>query len=428
MKKLFLNAEEIRKEIIKKSWLKGFVTPDYDKYCITNIPATILRTFNITQKNGNPIINLELKNMLDGVNRVILLIVDSLGYNQMIQYLNANSSHLHHIIDKAVLLPLTSTFASTTPTALTSLSTGLTPQQHAITGYSMYLNQFGLVANMVNFSPSVDTRPNSLITAGLDPSNFLGTKTLHEIINNNDYKSHVVTRRIFRNSALTQMIHKGANIESYVDTSDLFIHLKRLIESKPLEESYIFAYWDTLDTTSHVYGPSSEEVDAAIRNLFYSMKIELLDRVDKVAAKKTVLLIASDHGHHTFMDSKTIKISNHPKLFGYLQIPPTGSSRAAYLYPKSGKLEDIKKYFQTHFKDNFLLLESEEALQQGLFGRGAIKDETKERIGKIIVLPKKGNSIYYSYKPQKNYHFLKGGHGGLMEDEMMTPLLAINFK
>lgn len=428
MKKLFLDADVIRKEIVKKSWLKGFVTPDYDKYCISNIPATILNTFNISQKNGNHIINLELKNILDGVNRVILLIIDSLGYNQLLQYLNVNGSHLHQFIDNAVLLPLTSTFASTTPTALTSLSTGLTPQQHGITGYSVYLKQLGLVANMVNFSPSVDTRPNSLIDVGLDPSDFLGKKTLHEILNKEGYKSHVVTRRIFRNSALTQMIHKGANIESYVDTSDLFIHLKRLIESKPLGESYIFAYWDTLDTTSHIYGPSSEEIDATIRNLFYSMKTELLDRVNKGAAKKTILLVASDHGHHAFMDNKTIKLSDHPKLFSDLQIPPTGSSRAAYLYPKPGKLEDIKKYFNTYFKDMFLLLESEEALKLGLFGRGVIRDETKERIGKIIVLPKKGSSLYYSYKPQKNYRFLKGGHGGLMEDEMMTPLLAIRFK
>ncbi|MFC1755319.1 alkaline phosphatase family protein, partial [Thermoproteota archaeon] len=405
-----------------------FVTPDYDKYCISNIPATILNTFNITQKNGNHIVDLELKSILDGVNRVILLIIDSLGYNQMVQYLNVNGSHLHHFIDKAVLLPLTSTFASTTPTALTSLSTGLTPQQHAITGYSMYLKQLGLVANMVNFSPSNKTQPNSLIDVGLDPSNFLEAKTLHEIFIKEGYKSHVVTRRIFRNSALTQMIHKGANIKTYVDTSDFFIHLKRLLESKPSEESYIFAYWDTLDTISHVYGPSSEEVDATIRNLFYSMKNELLDRVDKGATKKTILLIASDHGHHTFVNNKTIKISDHSKLIRDLQIPPTGSSRAAYLYPKSGKLEDIKKYFYTHFKDNFLLLESEDALKQGLFGRGTINEETKDRIGEIIVLPKKGSALYYSYKPENNHRFLKGGHGGLMEDEMMTPLLAIHLK
>ena len=47
MKHLFSNAEAIQKKILQKSWLEGFVTPDYDEYCITNIPATILEAFGI---------------------------------------------------------------------------------------------------------------------------------------------------------------------------------------------------------------------------------------------------------------------------------------------------------------------------------------------------------------------------------------------
>ena len=244
MKHLFSNAEKIHKKILRKSWLNDFVTPDYDEYCISNIPATILRTFGIDHKNGTPFVNSELKSILDGVNRVILLIVDSMGYQQMLNALTEHNSILHRSVDKAILFPLTSTFASTTPTALASLSTGLTPQQHAITGYSIYLKQLGIVANMVNFSPSTEQRRDSLMDSGVNPSQFLGAKTLHEIFNEEGYQSHVVTRWVFRNSALTRMLHKGANLELYVDTSDLFIKLKRLIESNPSEESYILAYWD----------------------------------------------------------------------------------------------------------------------------------------------------------------------------------------
>ena len=82
------------------------------------------------------------------------------------------------------------------------------------------------------------------------------------------------------------MLHKGANLELYVDTSDLFIKLKRLIESNPSEVSYILDYWDTLDATSHVYGPKSEEVEVVIRNFFYSFKTEFLNRVNKNYTKK----------------------------------------------------------------------------------------------------------------------------------------------
>jgi predicted AlkP superfamily pyrophosphatase or phosphodiesterase len=346
----------------------------------------------------------------------------------MLNALTEHNSILHHSVDKAILFPLTSTFASTTPTALASLSTGLTPQQHAITGYSIYLKQLGIVANMVNFSPSTEQKRDSLMDAGVDPSQFLGAKTLHEIFNEEGYRSHVVTRWTFRNSALTRMLHKGANLELYVDTSDLFIKLKRLIESNPSEESYILAYWDTLDTTSHVYGPKSEEVEAAIRNLFFSLKTEFLDRVNKDSTKKTILLVASDHGHHTFDKEKTVNILDHKQLFQDLQIQPTGSSRAPYLYPKLGRLESVKDYLSKHFGDCFHLLESKEALKQGLFGRGEISDQTLDRIGELLALPKEGTSLYYPYRPHKSDHVLKGGHGGLMEDEMMVPLLILKLK
>jgi len=428
MEHLFSNAEEIHKKILQKSWLNDFVTPDYDEYCISNIPATILETFGINHKNGNPFVNPELKSILDGVNRVILLIVDSMGYQQMLNALTKHNSILDRSVDKAILFPLTSTFASTTPTALASLSTGLTPQQHAITGYSIYLKQLGLVANMVNFSPSTEQRRDSLMDSGVNPSQFLGAKTLHEIFNEEGYQSHVVTRWVFRNSALTRMLHKGANLELYVDTSDLFIKLKRLIESNPSEESYILAYWDTLDATSHVYGPNSEEVEGTIRNLFFSLKTEFLDRVNKNSTKKTILLVTSDHGHHTFDKGKTVNILDHKQLFQDLQIPPTGSSRAAYLYPKLRRLESVKDYLSKHFGDCFHLLESKEALKQGLFGRGEISDQTLDRIGGLLALPKEGSSLYYPYRPHKSDQVLKGGHGGLMKDEMMVPLLILKLK
>lgn len=425
MKKVFSHAEEIRQRILKKSWLKGFVTPDYDEYCITNIPATIYKTFGIGHGSGSPLVDSELKSALEGARKIVLLLVDSLGYSQLLNVLSGSRSMLHRFTDRSVFLPLTSTFASTTPTAQTSLNTGLTPQQHAVTGYSIYLKQFGLVANMVNFTPSVEFRRDVLIEAGLDPSDFLGAKTVYEVLGEEGYPSHVVTRWFFRNSALTRMLHKGAKIEPYVDTPDLFITLRRLIESRSTEESYIFAYWDTLDTASHVYGPASEEAEAEIRSMIYSLKTELLDRVDKGAAKNTLLLVTSDHGHHTLVENKTVKVPDHPRLFGDLQIPPTGSSRAPYLYPKPGRLESVKEYFAKNFEDGFLLIESEEALKRGLFGRGEVAEATSDRIGDLIALPREGYSLFYPYKPHREEFVLKGGHGGLSENEMLVPLWAL---
>ncbi|MFQ6135315.1 MAG: alkaline phosphatase family protein [Nitrososphaerales archaeon] len=425
MKKRLSYAEEVRSRILGKSWLKDFVTPDYDEYCISNIPATLTKIFHIPHLSGNPLADPEVKPVLEDVSRVVLLLVDALSYTQLLKAFGGGDSILQRFFDRSVLLPLTSTFPSTTPPGLTSLNTGLTPQQHAVIGYSLYLKQFGLVANMVNFSPSVDFRRDTLREIGLDPNEFLNAKTLYEFLGEEGYPSYVVTRWFYRNSTLTNIIHKGAKIETYVDTPDLFITLRRLLESRPTEESYIFAYWDTLDTASHVYGPASEEAEAEIRSLAYSLKTEFLDRLDKSAVKNTLLLITSDHGGHTLVDGKTVIVPDHPELLRDLQIPPTGSSRSPYFYPKPGRFNSVRRYLTEKFGDGFLLLESEEALKKGLFGVGEVADETRDRIGDLLALPREGHSIFYPYKPHREELILKGGHGGLSEDEMLVPFLAL---
>ena len=139
-------------------------------------------------------------------------------------------------------------------------------------------------------------------------------------------------------------------------------------------------------------------------------------------------MVASDHGHHTFAKDKTVIISDHKKLFQDLQIPPTGSSRAPFLYPKPGKLESVKDYLSNHFGNCFQLLESKDALNRGLFGRGKISDQTRDRIGESLAIPREGSSLYYPYRPHTSDQVLKGGHGGLMKDEMMVPLLILKLK
>ena len=428
VKRLLSQADEVRRRILGKSWLDGFVTPDYEEYGISNIPATLSKIFNIAPEHGHPLSAETVKPLYEGGRRVILLLIDSLGYHVLLKMLGAKDSALRRLPSESLLLPLTSTFPSTTPTALTSLNTGLTPQQHAIAGYSLYLKQFGLVANMVNFSPAVENRRDMLLDLGLDPARFMSGRTIYEALTDAGYPSRVVTRWFFRNTAFTSIVHRGAKIEPYVDTPDMFITLRRFLEAKPGEEQYIFAYWDTLDVASHVYGPFSEEAEAEMRSLLYSMKTELLDRLSRAAAKDTLLLITSDHGGHTLLEDQTIRASDQPELLKHLQIPPTGTSRAPYLYPKAGHMDSVRSYFTDTFGDSFTLLESEEGLKRGLFGLGEVAEDLRDRIGDLIAFPREGYSLFYSYKPHKDETLLKGGHGGLSEDEMLVPLLAVQLK
>jgi len=136
-------------------------------------------------------------------------------------------------------------------------------------------------------------------------------------------------------------------------------------------------------------------------------------------------MILGDHGQHTLSERGLIMAPDYPTLMDDLQIPPTGSSRAAYLSPKPGRIESVQRYLSKKCGGRLLVLDSGEALKQGFFGLGKIKREVYDRIGDLTVIPKGSSSFIYPYRQHKDEIFLKGGHGGLSEEEMLTPLMVI---
>lgn len=419
-----LYSEKLRNEIIRKSYLKKFVTPDYDKYCITNLPRTILSEFNIKVKSQKSIDDKSLKNIINGKTKFIILVIDSLSYNQFLKAIK--SKYLNFKIpQRSILLPITSTFPSTTSTAMTSLNTGLEPAQHGILGYFMYLREFRLIANMVRLSPLTEDGKILENNKIIDPLAVMRFPTIYEILLKKGINSYVMLRRDLHESSFTKMIHKGAKIIPYIAFSDLMVNLRKLIESRISKKSLIFCYWDLLDTISHIYGPESEESSVEIYNILNLFKKILLQPVNRNIGKETVVLLTSDHGHHTLMQKRTIITTEYHEISENLLIPPTGSSRALYLHSKNGRINLIKNIFKTNFNDSFFIINSIEANKMGLFGSRKSSIISNDKIGDLIVLPYKGYSIVYPYK-SGNIHFLKGGHGGLSQEEMLVPLLCVD--
>jgi predicted AlkP superfamily pyrophosphatase or phosphodiesterase len=418
----FFYSEKIREHIIGKSWLNNFVTPDYNNYCISNLPTTLCIPYKLKLNQRNTIDDPKLREMLDNTSRIIILVIDSLSYYQLSNAI-CKKTLMNNLPDESILIPLTSTFPSTTPTALTTLNTGLVPEKHGILGYSVYLKDVDSIVNMVRFSPSLESKEENLNSIKLDPTSFLEYPTIYEILKEKGVCSYVITKWNYKDSSLTKMIHKGANIIPYISLPDFFIKLRKLIETKENEINYIFGYWDQLDTISHVYGPESEESYAEIYNILHIFMKFFFNQIKK-SVKNTLLILTSDHGHHSLMPERTIMANAHPELLNKLQIPPTGSSRASYLYPKTREIDSIERYFKNKFKNAFFTIRSEDALKKGLFGSGSYSSVKKDRIGDLIVLSKNGYSFFYPYTTKQ--HVLKGGHGGLSQQEMLLPLLCIN--
>ena len=418
-------AEEVEREIKSKSKLKGFVTPFYEKYSIYNIPTTILSIFQANISRRETIPKEIIEDHLEGVNKIVLIVVDSMGYKN---FLNPpiKDSAIKILCNNSKMIPITSTFPSTTTTALTTINTGVTPQEHGMIGYTMYLKEYGLIANMVDFTPAYDYKWGILLEMGLNPKEFLGVETIYEILNKKGIKSHVITR--YKDSGLSKMLCSGAKIFSYINSSDLFVILRKLLESKVNEESYICAYWDLLDAISHLHGPSSEEALAELKSFIYSYKNEFIDKLKPEVAKETLLMITADHGQSEVLEENTIFASDHPELMNKLWIPPTGDSRAAFLYVKQGEIDEVKDYIYGNIKDKLLVLNSIEAIRDGLFGFGPYNKKISDRVGDLIMLPYSNYSFAYRHRGLEREFIMRGSHGGLSEDEMLVPFICKNLK
>jgi hypothetical protein len=101
-------------------------------------------------------------------------------------------------------------------------------------------------------------------------------------------------------------------------------------------------------------------------------------------------------------------------------MPFTGEPRAAYLYCRQGRVEEVREYLDHNFRDRLVVLDSSKALRAGLFGSGKFASETDYRVGDLFVIPRNKYILWDKTEEPK----LKGRHGGMTEQEMLVPLLA----
>ncbi|MBI4258152.1 MAG: alkaline phosphatase family protein [Thaumarchaeota archaeon] len=418
------DARKIEQELLDKSKLDSFVTPFYDGLSLANIPISILNHFEANIRGRKPVRDGLVTDVFEGTETVVLMLLDGLGYNLLLSDAERRKSPFMHLADSGTLFPITSTFPSTTSTALTSVNSALTPQEHGVIGYTMYLKSLGVVANMIGFSAASDERRGGLASMGVDSRSLLPGPTIYEALLKEDVKSRVLTRKLYKNSSLSRMTHSGAAVDTYVSSSDLFVTLRKLVSSGSRDRRYFFVYWDAVDALSHIHGPLTDEVYAEMASFSYSFKAELLDKLSKKNGERTALLITGDHGLVATPKAKTVMVDRYPKLMDCLLIPPTGDGRASILHTKPGRTDEAKGYVESKFEGKAKVIESQTALEEGFFGYGGLNDEISSRIGDLIILPYDGYSFVYPYKRREEGFVLNGSHGGLLKDEMLVPLLA----
>ena len=412
-----------------------FVYPKYDENCISQIPDTILALFGIKKQNNHvaldePFLNTVLPNR---VSKVVLLVIDGFGFNQFLNYHKYNP-FLSNLIDNGEVYPKTSVFPSQTTNALTTLNTGLTPQQHGLFEYFIFLHDIGLV-NALRFERLGTRRPSSLLEEGFDPSILLyKSRTIHEVLAENDVVSFTHMHTLNALNICSRLIFQGSQISPSPNAFETVSALKKNLEVNRDKNAYFFVHLDTLDTVSHVYGPGSFEYQAELSWLTYLLKKELVERIDPQTAKETLLLVTADHGAVNVNPAEATFLNYLPNTLLNLRsgpdrkpIMPTGSPREVFLHVKEHKLQETKERLCQRVRGKAQVLETEEAVECGLFGWGVPNQGVLDRLGNLMILPYGNETVWFESPGSCKLSYL-GQHGGLSRQEMLVPFGAANLR
>ena len=406
---------------IRSRALPGFpagktVIPDYGGYSICAVPGLIRSLFNGKEARGNHLQEAFIGICGRGTERVVLLIVDGVGYAHLCELLERFPDlYLHRLIKRGALVPVTSVFPTTTVSALTSFSTGRTPQEHGMVGYRLYLEEIDVVTNMVRLATLKDPTRDSAIEVGLDLQRLLSLPTLYEQLAALEVETHVILDRGIASSGLSQLLYRGATrIHPTVDLADLFVVARRLLSSES-GKRFLTLYWGGIDAVAHTYGPYTEEFVAAFRALDGMLEREWRGRL-----AETLLIVASDHGFVT-MDRGDYDQLSEEMSRRYLVRLPVGEPRASYLFVRDGEMSAMAELAAAQFDDSLICLDSREAISMGLLGRGEAKEEVARRIGDLLLVSTGRTGLFHPYPDATR---LKGMHGGLTAQEMIVPLIV----
>jgi len=401
-----------------------FVMPHYGGLGIANLPATIAALFGAELPGLCPPLQENLwADWRDGLQRIVLVVVDAMGYLQLRSAMAADDGLVfHQLIQAGRLLPITSTFPSTTNTVLTTLWTGYSPAAHGVLAFEVYLRELGVAASALFFWPVHHRQRDSLADWGIDVQTFLPIPSLAEQLLAHGITTRTFISKAYAGSMLSQIHRRGVHqTYPFVGAGDMWLGLQRAIEQHGQEKMLLAAYWDTIDGMTHQYGPDDDAWSVELRGLSWMMRAGFLERLTDAQRRGTLLLITADHGGRPTPPRAAVRLDQHPELGNALSLPPLGESRVPFLHTRADTLEQAQAYMEQRLGDQFATLTREQVLSSGLLGPGPVYEETPHRLGDLVGLAR-GNH----YLARNDHQIrMRGRHGGLSPEEMLVPLIGV---
>lgn len=350
------------------------VKPDYADACITNVVHAL--------QGGAEWVPSPAR----GARCVVMLVLDGLGWEPL-------RAHIDHLPTLRAMEggPITSVVPSTTPTALTSISTGLPPAEHGILAYRMFLGNG--VLNVIRWAmPGAAPDPMHM-----QPREAFAGQALP-----------VVTRAQFKDTKFTEILYRGGVQHGYFSMSGLVEHCRALAQAG---ERFIYAYYDGPDLVAHMHG---------MRDAFFAAELGFCDRLvtdlTEALPDDVAVVVTADHGHVHFED----RIELGP--LESLCVAQAGESRFRYLHSKPGATAELLAGAEELCARYAWCFTRDQLIDEGWFGPRPPSAEVRKRIGDVVLAASEPIGFVDPANPGESR--LLSGHGSLTPGDMLVPLLA----
>lgn len=356
--------------------------PDYGGACVSNIVPVLLEPPDEPPDWLPPAV--------EGADQVVLLTIDGLGWEQL-QERHELAPHLASMTGG----PARTVVPSTTATAMTSITTGLTPGEHGVIGYRIH--EADEILNVLRWTTPTGDARRSIPPHQLQPTSaFCG------------HHPPVVTRAEFATSGFTTAHLNDIRFYPYRMPSTLAVQVVNLLRQG---ESFVYAYYDGVDKVAHEYGLGE----------FYDAELASVDRlVGFLLASlpaNAVLVVTSDHGQIDVGDNL---VTPHADVIAHTELQ-SGEGRFRWFHAKPGRRAALLDAALEHHEGQAWIKTRDETIDEGWWGP-TISEAAAARLGDVAVVAQ--GPIAFVDAADTGPFKLIARHGSLTSAEMVVPLLA----
>lgn len=375
-----------------------FVVPRYGAASLADVLPSVLAALDAGGDN---------RLGLPPAARYVVLLVDGMGSVGLREHAAA-APFLSSLRSRE----LTAGFPTTTVTSLASLATGLPPGEHALPGYTTYIESVGDAVNWLAWQPvgRGDDLRDRLVPEVVQPHATVWQQAVDAglavtIASSRQFEGSGLTRAVFRGAPFAGVVTGGDSVAVAADCADRG------------HRSLVYCYISELDFVGHVRGPDTDA---------WRAQLALVDRHAELLASRlpagTVLLVTADHGMASMPAEETLDADapQSPLRDGVVAL--AGEPRMRHVHAQPGAAADVLATWRELLADRAWVISRDEAEQCGLFGP-VVTPTAQQRIGDVLAIARGGFGVVQRRR-ESRLSAMPGHHGSLTDRELLVPLLT----